>query len=622
MRRGALVLLWIALIIVSCTRETVDESLPLFKTPPGHSTGVTFANTLAESDSLNILDYLYFYNGGGVAVGDINNDGLQDIYLSGNQVQNKLYLNEGNLKFTDITTSSKTGGNNSWSTGTIMFDANTDGYLDIYVRAVVGINDFAGHDELFINNGDGTFTEQAKTYGLDFKDYGTTAAVLDYDLDGDLDIYLLNHAIHTESSFGKASLRNKRTEKTGDKLLRNDGNHFTDVSEQMGIYGGINGYGLGISVADFNQDGWPDIYVGNDFHEDDYYYINEGGVRFRESLKKHFPHTSRFSMGNDNSDLNGDGFPDIISLDMLPDDEVALKASEGDDNIQTQKLRTERFGYHYQFTRNMLFMNQPGYQFKEQALSSGIAATDWSWSALFADFDHDGVQDLFIANGIPKRPNNLDFINFISSDKIQNRINESRLLDNEALDLMPSGATPNRLFKGDGDLNFTDKSQTWLASQPSVSGASALADLDNDGDLDIVVNNINKEATLYINQTDTTATYVQLKLEYTAKNPFGIGTKIFAYAGGKTQYKELYTARGFQASSQPVVHFGFPKNTTIDSLKVIWPDNTYQTERNIAANSLVKLSPRASTPFDYHSLLPRNEKLFSKTPGNLGIDYT
>ncbi|WP_405211114.1 VCBS repeat-containing protein [Dokdonia sp. Asnod2-E02] len=622
MRRGALVLLWMALIIVSCTRETVDESPPLFKTPSGHSTEVTFANTLAESDSLNILDYLYFYNGGGVAVGDINNDGLQDIYLSGNQVQNKLYLNEGNLKFTDITTSSKTGGNNSWSTGAIMFDANADGYLDIYVRAVVGINDFTGHDELFINNGDGTFTEQAEAYGLDFKDYGTTAAVLDYDLDGDLDIYLLNHAIHTESSFGKASLRNKRTEKTGDKLLRNDGNRFTDVSEQMGIYGGINGYGLGISVADFNQDGWPDIYVGNDFHEDDYYYINEGGVRFRESLKEHFPHTSRFSMGNDNSDLNGDGFPDIISLDMLPDDEVALKASEGDDNIQTQKLRTERFGYHYQFTRNMLFVNQPGYQFKEQALSSGIAATDWSWSALFADFDHDGLQDLFIANGIPKRPNNLDFINFISSDKIQNRINESRLLDNEALDLMPSGATPNRLFKGDGDLNFTDKSQTWLASQPSVSGASALADLDNDGDLDIVVNNINKEATLYINQTDTTATSVQLKFEYTAKNPFGIGTKVFAYAGGKTQYKELYTARGFQASSQPLVHFGLPKNTTIDSLKVIWPDNTYQTERNITTNSLVKLSPRASTPFDYHSLLPKNEKLFSKTPGNLGIDYT
>ena len=397
--------------IISCT----EDSSRLFTNPTPQETGITFNNTLVPTDDLNILDYLYFYNGGGVAVGDINGDNLPDIYLSGNQVKNKLYLNKGDLTFEDITESAGVAGNSTWNTGAVMGDVNGDGLLDIYVCAVVGINGFDGYNELFINNGDATFTESAGKYGLDFDTYSSNATFLDYDKDGDLDIYLLNHAVHTQNSFGKADLRYKRVFETGDKLLRNDGNTFTDVSEEAGIYGGVNSYGLGIAVSDFNNDGWPDLYVGNDFHEDDYYYLNQGKdstgvVRFRESLKENFGHTSRFSMGNDVADVNNDGWPDLISLDMLAQDETVLKSSEGDDNIQTQKLRTERYGYHYQFTRNMLYVNQQGYDFKETALLSGIGATDWSWSALFADFDNDAQQDLFVANGIPKRPNNLDYI--------------------------------------------------------------------------------------------------------------------------------------------------------------------------------------------------------------------
>jgi len=440
----------------------------VFKTPDAKETGVSFTNTLTESDDLNILDYLYFYNGGGVAVGDINNDGLTDIFFSGNQVKNKLYLNKGGLVFEDVTTAAGVAGNSSWNTGAIMGDVNGDGLLDIYVCAVVGINGFNGHNELYINNGDTTFTESAAKYKLDFDSYSSSAAFLDYDLDGDLDMYLLNHAVHTQESYGKASLRHKRNYETGDKLLRNDGASFTEVSEEAGIYGGINGYGLGIAVADFNLDGYPDIYVGNDFHEDDYYYINQQDGSFKESLREHFGHTTRFSMGNDVADINHDGRPDLISLDMLPEEEKILKSTEGDDDIQTQRLRTERYGYHYQFTRNMLQLNQSDGNFSETALLSGVAATDWSWSALFADYNQDGEQDLFIANGIPKRPNDLDFINFVSDEQIKKKISNTKLVDQEALDMIPSGKSHNYVFEGRTDITFQNQSGEWMAKDSLI----------------------------------------------------------------------------------------------------------------------------------------------------------
>ena len=599
----------------SCNNETRQ-----FEMLPASQSGIAFKNTLTENDELNILDYLYFYNGGGVAMGDINNDGLPDLYFSANQEENKLYLNKGNLEFEDITQNAKVAGKSSWNTGAIMGDVNGDGWLDIYVTAVVGVNGFEGHNELFINNQDNTFTERAADFGLDFQCIGTTAALLDFDLDGDLDLYLLNHAVHTEESFGRAQIREERNDKTGDRLLRNDGNTFTDISEAAGIFGGINGYGLGVSVADFNQDGYPDIYVGNDFHEDDYYYLNNGDGTFTESLKKYFGHTTRFSMGNDVADINQDGLPDIISLDMAPENETVLKSSEGDDTYQILKMRTEQFGYHYQYTRNMLFLNNANAPYTETALLSGISATDWSWSALFGDYDQDGQQDLFISNGIPRRPNDLDFIRFVSSVEIQKKMVESKLVDQQALEMMPDGAMGNYVFKGDGEAGFSDESGNWIPADKTVSGATAVGDLDGDGDLDIVTNNINAAAGIYVNQTNNTANYLKVKLQYKDKNPFGIGTKVYAYHNGSLQYKELFPTRGWQASSEPMLHFGFGNATEIDSVKIIWPDKTTQTIRNIATNQSLTIAPANSQPYVYKQ--PTKRSLFRKTEDNLGVNYS
>lgn len=604
------------LISSGCDREEEHR----FKLLSASKTGVSFENTLSESDSLNILDYLYFYNGGGVAMGDIDNDGLPDLFFAANQKKNALYLNTGDLTFKDISETAGISGNSSWNTGAVMADVNGDGWLDIYVLAVEGINNFEGHNELFINNGDKTFTESAAQYGLDLKCFGTTASFFDYDLDGDLDVYILNHAVHTQESFGRAEIRNTRNPKTGDRLLRNDDNHFTDVSETAGIYGGINGYGLGLATSDFNGDGYPDIYVGNDFHEDDYYYLNNGDGTFTESLKQYFGHTSRFSMGSDVADLNHDGLPDLISLDMLPEDEVVLKSSEGDDTYQTLDMRTKQFGYHFQFTRNMLYLNQANGPFTETALLSGVAATDWSWSALFGDYDQDGEQDLFISNGIPKRPNDLDFIRFVSSDEIKNSINESRLIDQKAMELMPSGMVANYAFKGDGQGNFSDQTEQWLPNHKTVSGATAIGDLDGDGDLDIVTNNINEVAGIYENTTNHTANYLKIRLVFKDSNPFGIGSKVYAWKDGRQQFKELFPSRGWQASSDPVIHFGFGNATEVDSVRVIWPDKTFQTISKVGTNKTVLVSPKGAKPYVYSK--PRTERLFTKIEGNLGILYS
>lgn len=593
----------------------------MFKTLSSDESGITFANKLRQRIDVNILDYLYFYNGGGVAIGDINNDGMPDLYFTGNQVKNKLYLNKGNLKFEDITETSGVAGNSDWNTGAVMADVNGDGLLDIYVLAVVGINGFEGHNELFINNGDNTFSEQSAAYRLDLDNYSTSAAFLDYDLDGDLDIYLLNHAVHNQTSFGKADIRNERTYESGDKLLRNDGGNFTDVSAEAGIYGGPNGYGLGVAISDFDQDGYPDIYVGNDFHEDDYLYMNNGDGKFTESGKEYFGHTSRFSMGNDVADINHDGFPDLITLDMLPDDEKILKASAGDDNAAMLEIRINQLGYHYQYSRNMLQINKGGKSFSEVGLLSGIAATDWSWSALFNDYDQDGEEDLFVTNGIPKRPNDLDYIKFTSNDQIRNKLDKTKLIDQQALKLMPSGYVNNRIFKGDGDLAFTDKSGEWIPKDTVISNGSAYADLDNDGDLDLVTNNLDLEPTLYINQTDEKKASLVVSLRYKDKNPFGIGAKISLYSGSQAQFKELYTARGFQSSSEPIVHFGLGDQKHIDSLFVTWPNGKVQGLNNIETNQNLNIA-YDETKIAVARPLSVPSKIFNRVEGNLGLDYS
>ncbi|MFV5691620.1 VCBS repeat-containing protein [Flavobacterium sp. LT1R49] len=609
----------VSLLIVSCSKKQ-DQ---LFEKLSSEKSNITFNNQLLESKNISILDYLYYYNGGGVALGDINNDGLVDIYFTSNQGKNKLYLNKGGNKFEDITTKAGVEGQSDWNAGVIMADVNGDGYLDIYVCSVVGINGFEGQNELFINNKNNTFTESAAEYGLDLDNYSSSAAFFDYDNDGDLDMYLLNHAVHSELSFGNAEIRNKRSYECGDKLFRNDNNKFVDVSEQAGIFGGANGYGLGIAVSDFNLDGYPDIYICNDFHEDDYYYLNNGDGTFTESLKKHFGHTSRFSMGVDVADVNHDGFPDIMTLDMLPEDEKVLKSSLGDDNVQMLKMRTEKLGYHYQYTRNMLQLNQAGEHFTETALLSGVAATDWSWSALFADYDEDGEQDIFVCNGIPKRPNDLDYVKYFSNDQIKSKISATKLLDKEALRKMPKGNVTNYVFQGSKDLMFKNRSKDWIENDSIISNGSGYADIDNDGDLDVITNNLNSVASVYVNSTNKSSNYLKLRLQFGGKNTFGIGTKVISYSKGKKQFKELQTTRGFQSSSEPIIHFGYGNTRTIDSLTVIWPDKTYQTLKNVKTCQTLTIKPNSNRKaFDYSKLHPAVMPIFKKVPTNLGIDFT
>lgn len=608
------------LMLVSCSGDKEENFL--FQTPKPETTGMHFTNKLTETNALNILDYLYFYNGGGVAIGDINNDGLQDIYFTANQTENKLFLNKGNLKFEDITETAGVGGGSSWNTGVTMADLNGDGFLDIYVCAVVGINGLRGKNELFINNGDNTFTEKGEEYGLDYRNYSSSAAFFDYDNDGDLDMYLLNHAVHTVNTYGPADIRNNRTAESGDKLLRNDSGKFIDVSEEAGIYGGTNGYGLGLATADFNNDGFTDIYVSNDFHEDDYYYINNGDGTFSELLKEKFSHVSRFSMGNDVADVNNDGYLDILTLDMLPEDEKVLKASMGDDPVDLHNMKINRFNYHHQYTRNMLQINRGGVYFQEMGLYSGLAATDWSWSPLFGDYDLDGRQDVFIATGIPRRPNDLDYIKYVSNEQIQKKINNTNLVDQKALDIMPSGRVHNYILRGEEFLKFTDQSGEWFPRDSVISTGAAWGDLDNDGDLDIVTNNINHPASLYVNTTAGNSAYLKVKFQYTPPNNFGIGTKVFSYHQGNLQTKQLFTSRGFQSSSEPVISFGYGDVQKVDSLIIVWPDNTRDKLLNVALNQALVLSPSSERgKVDFSNIFPQTPFWFTKVDSLPGLDY-
>ncbi|WP_298329659.1 VCBS repeat-containing protein [uncultured Dokdonia sp.] len=599
---------FIALIffILSCKDKKTDVRF-ILKT----DSGITFKNDLSPDSDLNILNYLYYNNGAGVATGDFDNDGLIDIYFTSNQGPDKLYHNQSNLTFKDITAQAGISNDTGWTTGVTTVDINNDGLLDIYVSKVARHLKLKGHNLLYVNqglnNGQLTFKEESKKYQLDLSGLFTQSSFFDYDNDGDLDAYIMGHSLYPNAYFGRGSQRTKVDSINGDKLLENRDGVFIDVSAKANIFSSRIGYGLGLAISDINNDGYPDNYIGNDFFEDDYLYINQTDGTFKEvnTTEGKLGHTSHFSMGNDIADVNNDGFTDILSVDMLPENLETLKSSGTEFNFPIFQNQL-RQGYRPQFMQNTLHINQGKEQFSETAFLSGISSTEWSWSPLLADFDNDGDKDIYITNGIIGATNDMDFVNFISNENIQKRIG-SRMTDKELplLEEIPQKKTENYFFSNNGDGTFKNTSKSWIKSTTSFSNGSSYADLDNDGDIDIIVNNVNEQAYLLENRTQQlkdSVHYLKIRFKGSAQNTLGIGAKIEVYTPTDYQYFENYTTRGYLSSVAPELSIGLGKHKSIDSLTVIWPDNKTQTLKNLKTNQLITLTHNAS------SVLPSSQK--------------
>ena len=556
-------------------------------------TGINFNNKLESKPDLNIIEYLYYYNGGGVGILDVNNDGLDDIFFSGNEVGDELYLNEGDMKFKNITQSAGINSENNWSTGVAIADVNNDGLVDIYVSTVSDYKNLEGHNRLYINNGDLTFTETSKETGLDFVGFGTQASFFDYDNDGDLDVYLLNHSIHTPRNYGRANKRFEKDLKSGDRMyenLLNEGNFkFVEVTEKSGIYSSSLGYGLAISTIDVNQDGYTDIYVGNDFHENDYLYLNNGDKTFSEVSKEKISHTSRFTMGVDISDINGDLIQDIFTLDMMPFKSDIFMKSGGEDSDKVSQIKKD-YGYNEQLARNHMQLGTNEGIFKEVALITNTYATDWSWSVLIEDFDNDADNDIFISNGIYKRPNDLDFINFQSNILYENYREEENRLERDLIDQMPMLKIPNILFSQKSDYNFEMSGES-IGIPPTYSNGSAVSDLDNDGDLDIVSNNINDKAQILENKSENLKkSFIQFNIKNNNGSP-SLGTKIIAYTGNKKMIKEITGSRGYASSSSTRVHFGLANYKKVDSIEIKWINGITNKYYDLGVNQIHEFYP-------------------------------
>lgn len=572
------------LFLTACTGRKKNDIPVLFDVLDNTKTGLDFSNNLSASPDFNMLKYMYFYNGAGVGAGDFNNDGKIDLFFASNQSQNKIYLNKGDLQFTDVTTAAKIPNDGGWSTGVSIADVNDDGLLDIYVCRVGHFESLQSRNQLLIckgisDTGIPYYNDEAQKYGVDFSGFSTQAAFFDFDLDGDLDMYLLNHSLRYSSTFApRDSFKETIDSLSGDRFFRNNGDHFTDISKTAGINQTVIGYGLGIAVSDINLDGYPDIYIGNDFHENDYLYINNKKGGFDDLLDSSIMHTSQFSMGVDVADITNDGYPEIISADMLPSDPVILKSSLGVDEYNTF-LTKIRNGYNFQYARNALQLNRRNGLFSEIGLYAGVYATDWSWSTLWLDFDNDGLKDLFVSNGIPKRLNDIDYINYISNEEVQSKIQSNKIGEREMnlINKFPQIKIPNRFFRNKGNTSFDDISEAIPENKDTYSNGAVYADLDNDGDIDIVVNNIDEPALVYQNKIndDKKNPAIQIVLKGPVGNNQAVGAKLYIFSGTSVISYEKFPVRGFQSSMEVPMQVSTGSGKP-DSVFLVWPDNTTQ----------------------------------------------